>query len=218
MSKETKSFLLITVGVFVIIAGALYYNNYIQSHRRLPYFTVNMYSEEFVSSETPPAEKIKDFNFINQKGEKVNQKSLGDCIYVADYIFTTCPGICKIMTNEMGRVYRTYKDEPRFKILSHTSKPEEDSIPVLLTYSLSKGADNPDKWLFLTGDKKELQQMAYKEYGIINPEDLQEEGSFVHTEMFVLVDKNKYIRGYYDGTDSLEVDKLIIDIKSLLNE
>src|SRR5690606_24099615 len=103
---------------------------YKQSHRRLPYYRVEVGGDEFISTNMPPEKSVSDFSFIDQQGQRVDQKSLGESIYVADYIFTTCPGICKIMTKQMGRVYATYKDEPALKILSHTSKPEEDSVVV----------------------------------------------------------------------------------------
>lgn len=218
MNKDVLKIAAALTGLVLLVGGALWYNEYKQTHRKLPYYKVDMYSDDFTSLATPPAEKISNFSFTDQNGNTVTQTKLGDCIYVADYIFTTCPGICKTMTRKMSRVYNAFKDEPRFKILSHTSKPEEDSIPVLQHYAQQNGAGNSNQWLFLTGSPKELQRMAYKEYGIVNPEDLKPEGSFVHTEMFVLVDKDKYIRGYYDGTDSTEVENLIVDIRSLLNE
>jgi protein SCO1/2 len=218
MNKDTITIAAAISGVVLLLGTALWYNEYKQTHRKLPYYKVTMYSDEFTSTDKPPAEKISNFNFIDQNGNAVTQETLGNCIYVADYIFTTCPGICKIMTRQMTRVYGEFKEEPRLKILSHTSKPEEDSTSVLQQYAQLNGAGDSKQWLFLTGNPKELQRMAYKEYGIVNPEDLKPEGSFVHTEMFVLVDKDKYIRGYYDGTDSTEVENLIVDIQSLLNE
>ena len=205
--------LLLLVG---LVAFVLYKQNF--SYRKLPYYTFSMNSDEYLYSDIPPKHTVGDFDFINQKGEKINQEKIGNCIYVADYIFTTCPGICKIMTAEMADVYKEFKNEPNFKILSHTSKPEEDSISVLLSYAQSKGIEDHGKWLFLTGNKMELQRMAYQEYGIVNKEDLQEEGSFVHTEMLVLVDKNKFIRGYYDGTNEVEMNQMVRDIKELLKE
>ncbi len=211
---------LIIGGLVILMVGligfVLYKQNY--AYRKLPYYTFSLNSEEYIFSEIPPKHTVGDFNFIDQNGETVNPKKLGDCIYVADYIFTTCPGICKIMTTDMTEVYQEYKEEPHFKILSHTSKPEEDSVSVLLKYAQSKGVEDTKSWFFLTGDKKELQRMAYEQYGIVNKNDLQEEGSFVHTEMFVLVDKNKYIRGYYDGTNKTEVNQMVRDIKELLKE
>jgi protein SCO1/2 len=205
--------LLLLVG---LVAFVFYKKNY--SYRKLPYYTFTHNGDEYIYSEVPPSHTVGNFNLINQKGEKTDQQKMADCIYVADYIFTTCPGICKIMSSEMTEVYNEFKNEDHFKILSHTSKPEQDSLPVLLKYAESQGADNPEKWMFLTGDKKELQRMAYEQYGIINQEDLEEEGSFVHTEMFVLVDKNKYIRGYYDGTNPTEVNQMKQDIHELLKE
>ncbi len=219
IKMKQKDKLLIAVVLLLLVglvSGVLYKQNY--SYRKLPYYTFTLNGDEYLYSDIPPKHTVGNFNFINQKGEKINQGNIGECIYVADYIFTTCPGICKIMTTEMSDVYKEFKNEPNFKILSHTSKPEEDSVSILFNYAQSKGVEDTKKWLFLTGDKMELQRMAYQEYGIVNKEDLQEEGSFVHTEMFVLVDKNKFIRGYYDGTNKAEVNQMIRDIKELLKE
>jgi protein SCO1/2 len=211
---------LVIGGLVVLMVGLIAFVLYKQKYdyRKLPYYTFSLNSEEYIFSEIPPKHTVGDFNFTDQNGEKVNPAKLGDCIYVADYIFTTCPGICKIMTTDMTEVYQEFKDEPHFKILSHTSKPEEDSVSVLLNYAQSKGVEDTKSWLFLTGDKKELQRMAFEQYGIVNEKDLQEEGSFVHTEMFVLIDKNKYIRGYYDGTNKTEVNQMVRDIRELLKE
>ncbi|HWZ22802.1 MAG TPA: SCO family protein [Cytophagaceae bacterium] len=211
---------LVIGGLVVLMVGLIAFVLYKQKYdyRKLPYYTFSLNSEEYLFSEIPPKHTVGDFNFTDQNGEKVNTAKLGDCIYVADYIFTTCPGICKIMTTDMSEVYQEFKNEPHFKILSHTSKPEEDNVSVLLNYARSKGVEDTKSWLFLTGDKKELQRMAYEQYGIVNEKDLQEEGSFVHTEMFVLVDKNKYIRGYYDGTNKTEVNQMVRDVKELLKE
>lgn len=216
---KQKDILLISGVVLLLVSligFVLYKKNY--SYRVLPYYTFSMNSDEYLYSDIPPKHTVGDFKFVNQNGETIDQKKLGDCIYVADYIFTTCPGICKIMTTEMAEVYNEFKNEAHVKILSHTSKPEEDSIATLLAYAKSKGVNDASKWLFLTGDKMELQRMAYQQYGIVNKDDLQEEGSFVHTEMLVLVDKNKFIRGYYDGTNKAEVNQMIRDIKELIKE
>ncbi len=215
-NKDLITFIAIVFFTLSLVGFVVYKQNY--SYRKLPYYTFSLNTSEYEYSEVPPKHKVGDFNFVNQKGEKINQAKIGDCIYVADYIFTTCPGICKIMSVEMSDVYKEFINEPHLKLLSHTSKPEEDSLPVLLNYALSKGVTDANKWLFLTGDKKELQRMAYEQYGIVNKEDLQEEGSFVHTEMFVLVDKNKQIRGYYDGTNKTEVNQMVHDIKELIKE
>jgi protein SCO1/2 len=121
------------------------------------------------------------------------------------------------MSSQLQRVYKVFEKDPTFKILSFTSKPEEDSVEALMNYSLQYGVKDPNKWLFLTGDKHALYETARKDYAIVNDEGDGGEEDFIHTERFVLVDQNSYIRGYYDGTDSLEVDQMIKDIHTLLN-
>jgi protein SCO1/2 len=218
MTKENKNFLAIGIIVVLLVGSAVWYSSFKKNNRTLPYYSFNLDSDEYLTYDTPPEHKVGDFSFVSQTGEKITMEGLGDCIYVADYIYTTCPGICKVMTSEMTRVYETFKDNPRVKILSHTSKPEEDSVHVLMQFAKDKGVAHHDRWLFLTGEQKELQRMALEQYGIINPEDLEEEGSFVHTEMFVLVDKNRYIRGYYDGLNKGEISQMMLDMQALLNE
>lgn len=216
MNKELIKLSLIGTVIISLLAGALWYNDYKFKHKQLRYFTFEVNGTDYVVTDSA-SRPVGDFLFVNQKGEAVNQAYIGNSIYVADYIFTTCPGICKIMSKRLKKVHDEFSSVPNFKIISHTSKPEEDSVSVLMDYALANGIKNHDKWLFLTGKLDDLQRMAYEQYGILNPEDIEEDG-FVHSEMLVLVDANKYIRGYYDGTDSLEVETLINDIYSLLNE
>mgnify|MGYP001197162589 CR=1 FL=1 len=161
--------------------------------------------------------QVPDFNFVNQLGENVSQKDFENCIYITDFFFTTCQSICPIMSNEMEKIATAFKGNPQVKILSHTVNPEYDSIPILAEYARLHHAD-PKQWMFVTGDKKALYDIARKGYflnteqGDGGPED------FIHTQNFALVDKQKHIRGYYDGTNSKEIEQLIADIKLLLSE
>jgi len=139
-------------------------------------------------------------------------------VFVADYFFVQCPGIWKQMSSELQRVYSKFDQQPDFKIVSHTSKPEEDSVEALMDYAKMYGVKDPSKWVFLTGNKKELYQVARNQYFIVDEEGDGGEDDFIHTERFVLVDKQGYLRGYYDGTDSIEVDRLMIDIQDLLQQ
>ncbi|MES2734006.1 MAG: SCO family protein [Bacteroidota bacterium] len=160
---------------------------------------------------------VQQFNFIDQTGKTITQKDFDGKIYVTDFFFTTCPGICPKMTKQMERVYAKYKDNNQVLFLSHTVNPKQDSVPVLAEYAELHKAD-ARKWHFVTGDKKELYDMARYGYFVTATEGDGGESDFVHTEKFVLVDKDKRIRGYYNGTDSTEVDKLIIDMHLLLSE
>jgi protein SCO1/2 len=160
---------------------------------------------------------IPEFEFIDQDSEKVNKETVKDKIYVTEYFFTTCKSICPIMNNNLVGVYKEFKDKPQFMIISHTVDPETDSVKVLKDYALAHGVTDK-QWRFVTGDKKQLYELARKGY-LLNAEE--GDGStedFIHTQNFALIDKESHIRGFYDGTDSLEIIRLKQDIKVLLKE
>lgn len=186
---------------------------------------------------------VPGFTFIDQDGKAITQDITDDKVYVAEYFFTTCKGICPMMNANMRRVYNEYKNENNFLILSHTCMPEVDSMPVLKkyankmitgklirndggSYKIKNGDDTSiivknTNWHFLTGDKEALYKMARQGYMIDNgkPDSLQKiQDQFIHTQFFALVDKNRRVRGIYDGLKENEVEKLIVDIKELLNE
>jgi len=166
--------------------------------------------------------RISDFELINQDGRIVTQKDFEGKIYVADFFFTTCPSICPKMSAQMQRVYEKFIDNEEVMILSHTVMPETDSVPVLAEYA--KRFDvNSKKWLFVTGKKKKIYELARKSYFAVQNEESApdeshagDEHDFIHTENFILVDKNKRIRGFYDGTSPDDVDRLIEDIEIVL--
>lgn len=165
--------------------------------------------------------KIQDFSFVNQLGQTISQQEILGKVYVADYFFTTCQSICPVMTAQMKRVQDTFLNEPSFLILSHTVWPEVDSIEQLRSYAKEKGV-NAKKWHLLTGNKGELYKLARQSYFVLKPAEAQNLGDgnsdFIHTNNFVLIDRERRIRGYYDGTDTQDVDKLIGDIGILLKE
>lgn len=184
---------------------------------------------------------VPDFSFIDHNGNVVSQKNVEGKVFVSEYFFTTCKGICPKMNANMRRVFETYKNEQDFLILSHTCMPEEDSIPVLKAYEekmlkgkLSRKQDGSysfagemaqpsaenKNWFFLTGDKAELYGMARKGYMIDNgtPDTAQIKDQFIHTQFFSLVDRHRRVRGIYDGLKSDEVDQMMKDIRSLLEE
>lgn len=183
---------------------------------------------------------VPAFSFVNQDGKTITQKDTDDKVYVAEYFFTTCKGICPKMNANMRRVYEAYKNEKNFLILSHTCMPEVDSVHVLKAYEnqmlngkLIKRTDGTYKieegsgpiestnWQFLTGDKAELYRMARLGYIIDNgkPDSTQQiENQFIHTQFFALVDKYRRVRGIYDGLKEDEIKKLLKDIQSLLDE
>jgi protein SCO1/2 len=174
--------------------------------RTLPYFEPKTNSK--IESKTHHT--IPSFNFINQFNQPVT-------VYVTDFFFTTCQSICPIMSNQLERVYKIYKTRNDFLILSHTVNPETDSVTQLKEYAQKHGVADAH-WLFLTGDKKQLYELARKGYLLNAEEGDGGEDDFIHTQNFALIDKEKCIRGFYDGTDSTEVTRLINDINLLFEE
>lgn len=160
---------------------------------------------------------IQPFSFINQYHEIVNEKTIENKIYVADFFFATCQSICPQMSSQLMNVQKAFEKDDSLLILSHTVNPLHDTVDVLYGYSQSYNAIK-NKWHFLTGNKKEIYDMARYSY-LVNA--LQDDGTpegFLHSELLILIDKQKRIRGMYDGTDSVAVVKLISDIKLLKQE
>lgn len=160
---------------------------------------------------------IMDFKLTDQLGRTVTLDEVGDRIILADFFFTTCPTICPKMTAEMARVQETYKHEDRLILLSHSVTPELDSVPVLKAYADLHGADH-QRWRFLTGPRKQIYALARRSYFAALDEGDGGMHDFVHTENFVLVDPQRRLRGFYDGTSPKDVDRLIKDIRKLLKE
>jgi len=181
--------------------------------RTLPYFG----QKNSIKDGDTAYHKVKPFLFINQYGGNVTEETVKGKIYVTDFFFTTCQSICPIMSNELERVYKQFATNKDVLILSHTVAPEEDSVNVLMDYAKLHGVTNK-QWLFLTGDKKHLYDMARTSYLLNMEEGNGDADDFIHTQNFALVDKESHLRGFYDGTDSLEVSRLITDLKLLLEE
>jgi len=160
---------------------------------------------------------IKDFNLIDQTGGNFTLADVGDRIIVADFFFTTCATICPKMTVQLERVQQAYKDEERLLLLSHSVTPERDSVPLLAAYADKHNAD-PERWRFLTGERAQIYALARKSYFAVLDEGDGGPDDFVHTENFVLVDPQRRLRGFYDGTSTKDVDRLISDIATLLEE
>lgn len=161
--------------------------------------------------------KVADFELINQNGEIITQDDYADKIYVTDFFFTRCLTICPIMTNNMGKLQEVFKNDDDIKFLSLSVTPVIDSVPILKTYADKKGVIDA-KWNITTGAKKHIYQLARKSYFAVLDEGDGGLQDFIHTENFVLVDKKRQIRGYYDGTDDEDIQRLISDIKILQNE
>ena len=160
---------------------------------------------------------IPSFKFVNQDGDTVTEKNYEGRIYVADFFFTSCTSVCPKMTANLGVVQDKFKDVDSVLILSHTVNPNTDSVPVLKAYAQTVHA-NTKKWTFVTGSKKAIYDIAYKGYMLNAIEDTAQtdiQKQFLHDEHLILVDKEKHIRGIYDGTSLQDVNKLIDDIKLL---
>jgi protein SCO1/2 len=164
---------------------------------------------------------IGNFSFQNQENKTITQKDIEGKVFVAEYFFTTCQSICPIMNDQMQRVQQAYKRNSKVKILSFTVDPEVDTVDQMKRYSQKQKAIS-GKWHFLTGKKEELYSLARKSFFVLKPAEAQNQGDagsdFIHTNNFVLVDQQKRIRGYYDGTSEKEVTQLIKDISRLLEE
>lgn len=180
----------------------------------LPYFNGSDFTPEWESSH----HKIPAFSFVNQEGHTVNNKTFKGHIYVADFFFTSCPGICPKLTKNMLSLQDFYKNDNSIMLLSHTVMPWRDSVPLLKEYA-KKYHINSKKWHLVTGDKDQIYQIARK--GYFADKDFvktQNESSFIHTENFILVDKNGCIRGVYNGTLEVDVARLKRHVAILKNE
>ena len=186
----------------------------------LPYYNEASFTPKWIDFENDDLisfHKIPDFNLINQNGEKITQKTFENKIYVTDFFFTTCPGICPMMTKNMTMVQEAFKNDDSILMLSHSVTPTKDSVPKLKKYAFEKEIGK--NWHLVTGDKKEIYDLGRKSYFV--EENLGEPkgiDDFLHTENFILIDKNKHIRGIYNGLNKNSVKQLIADIETLKKE
>jgi protein SCO1/2 len=160
---------------------------------------------------------IADFELTNQNGEKITNKNYKDKIYVADFFFTRCQTICIAMAYNMNELQDFYKNDDDILFLSHSVTPIIDSVAALKEYADRKGVID-GKWNITTGAKTHIYELARKSYFAVLDEGTGDENDFIHTEQFVLVDKEKRIRGYYDGTEKEDMTKLKKDIVLLKEE
>lgn len=215
--KKVAAFL----AIFFIALGAVFavYYNKVSEEMKKP---------ESLAFLGEDLHKVRDFSFLNQDGDTITLDKLKGKILVIEYFFTTCQGICPIMNDNMAEVYNTYKNEDDIVILSHTVDPKRDTVEAMKEYSRKFDADSK-KWMFLTGDKKVLYDQARYSYLVTAADSSKTDigSDFIHTENFVLVDKNGRVRGHsakdgsvhpYDGTDKASVKQMIKDIKILQEE
>ena len=160
---------------------------------------------------------IPPFSFVNQNSDTVTEKIIDGKIYITDFFFTTCPTICPVMKRQMLKVYEKFKGNKDVMILSHTIDPEHDTPQVLNTFAKDLGVTG-NQWQFLTGSKEKIYEIGLKSYMVVAKEDKSAEGGFLHSGAFVLVDKDKHVRGIYDGTTEEGTKRIIADIQTLLDE
>ncbi|MEP1489617.1 MAG: SCO family protein [Algibacter sp.] len=187
----------------------------------LPYYNEESFTPNWIipnSDEEKAFHKIPDFKLTNQLGEAVTHKTFNNKIYITDFFFTTCPGICPKMTGNMAKIQEEFKNDADVLLLSHSVMPTTDSVSVLKTYAKENNViDN--KWHLVTGDKAEIYSLGRNSYFVEN--DLGEVKSiddFLHTENLLLIDKNKHIRGIYNGLNRASISQLITDVRALKQE
>ena len=207
------------IGLSIILWGivsiCLFYT-ILKPIERLPVFQPASVNSELVDTTIVHKinyHKISDFSLTNQNGEIVTQKKYENKIYVADFFFTTCQSICPIMTKNMKDIQDKLIKDSEILLLSHTVFPEIDSVEVLKKYAIDNSVID-SKWDLVTGDKKEIYDLARKSY-LAAKDNSFSKYDMIHTENFVLIDKKKQIRGFYDGTDKEEINRLLVDIEIL---
>lgn len=216
---KTYRLFFVVMAVLSIIIIALFYSALLPK-KTLAIYNPSMVNPELVDSTVQYVSKyhkIGDFSFVNQNGKTITQKDYEGKIYVADFFFTTCGSICPKMTTNLVEVQKAFLTNPKVMLLSHSVLPETDSVPVLKEYALRNGV-NDSKWNLVTGDKKAIYTMARKSYLAVKLGKPSELYDMVHTENFVLVDTKRRVRGFYDGTNKEDIQRLIADINFLCTE
>ena len=207
-------FLVVSSGILILFYNAL------DPERRLPIYQPSMVNYELVDSTLQHVKKfhkIAPFSLTNQNGKIVTEQDYNNKIYVADFFFTTCPTICPKMTENMGQLQSEFLEDSQIKFISFSVTPQIDSVQQLKKYAIEKGV-NDSKWNLVTGNKKEIYSLARKSYLAVKDDGDGGQFDMIHTENFILVDPEKRIRGFYDGTDIEAMNTLITDISILKEE
>ena len=216
--EKYRKFLWVLAAVSVIILMLFY--NALLPIKKLPVYQPAMVNFELVDSTIQHHKKfhrIADFSLTNQNGRTITQKDFKGKIYVADFFFTTCPNICIAMTDNLLKVQEKIKNNPNVMLLSHSVTPKIDSVPQLKKYAIEKGVIDK-KWNLVTGDKKEIYELARKSYLAVKEDGDGGPFDMIHTENFILVDPDRRIRGFYDGTDLEEIQRLQEELEILIQE
>ena len=198
---------------FLFFAACQSENKVILPFYNDPFFTPHWFTQ---TKEIPQNfHRISSFSLINQEGNVIHNSDFDNKIYVADFFFTRCPGICPKMTEHMRVIQNHFLNDPEVLLISHSVTPEKDSVKILKEYAEQKGVIS-GKWYLVTGKRAEIYSLGREDYFV--EEDLglsKKEEDFIHTENFVLIDHNRYIRGIYNGLNKSSINQLIADIKTL---
>lgn len=216
--RRFRKLALVLLVLSIIIVGLFYMA--LKPKEVLPVFQPAMVTPELVDESIQFVKKyhtIAPFSMTNQNGETITEKEYDNTIYVADFFFTTCPSICPIMTKNMHTLQEKLVDLPEVKLLSFSVTPQIDSVAQLKRYALKNKVDDT-RWNLVTGKKKEIYELARKSYLVVKDDGDGGPYDMIHTENFVLVDKQKRIRGFYDGTQTEAMDDILHDIELLVSE
>ncbi len=216
--KKSKSTLIFLFFFTIIFLPVIYFM--VTPKKKLPVYNpvdVNPLLVDDAVRHISKDHKIANFSLTNQNGLTITQNDFENKIYVADFFFTRCQTICPVMTINMAELQEHYKNDDEIKFLSHSVTPIMDSVSVLRAYADKKGVID-GKWEITTGDKKHIYELARKSYFAVLDEGDGGNQDFIHTEQFILVDKKRQIRGFYDGTDKNEMQRIIDDIELLKKE
>ena len=183
------------------------------------FYGVMMYTTDFAKVKLPVLNTVQHFSFLKQDSTMVSEQQTQGKVYVVEYFFTSCRGICPKMNKNMKAIYERFKSDSNFIVISHTVNPETDSLPVMRHYADSMGA-NSKNWWFVTGSKEALYKAARESYMLDDPKNNSKniDEQFLHTQFFTLVDRIGRVRGVYDGIKKDEVEQLIHDISELIAE
>ena len=186
-----------------------------EKNQVLPYYDTPDFTPKWDIKNKTLFHTIRPFNLISQENRIFTEKDIDGKICVADFFFTTCPGICPKMTKSMSNIQKEFINDDEVLLLSHSVTPEKDSVSVLKKYALEKNV-NFKRWKLLTGDKNEIYDLGRKYYFVEEDEGIKKGNDvFLHTENFILIDKQRHIRGIYNGLDPNSINNLINDIKIL---
>jgi protein SCO1/2 len=209
------------IAIIILILLAISSCSSKKSDLAVPYYFTPDFTPFWGNPDTLTSEKIhhiRDWSFLNQEGKLISNNDFENKIYVANFFFTICPSICPNMMSNMDVLAEEFHNNDQIRIISHSVTPEIDSVPKLKEYAIKKEIETP-QWHLVTGDKNEIYDLSRTSYFSEKEIGLNKDSTdFLHTEKFILVDQNQQIRGIYNGTLLLEVDRLIEDIWVLLDE